>query len=479
MKQQKEKIILLVSFVVFVFSSVATAQTKIYRSVQVNKTAAIATNALGSLTISGSTATFSAAMPDTLGVGDAIVYNASLSICFIHGRTSSTVYTVKSASGGTPTAIITDIGWNAYRAYVQPGEWESGTENTGIPAGVRNFDAGNRNLVSNNEQWHVAFYRSTTAEVQVTTQGWVTDPTTNNYIRWFTPYDPTEVGTTQRHRGTLTQPYFSFNGNLNISGGGGVADALWGFKVEGFILVMTAVFCNNIQLTDMTAPSVIEISDCVFIGRNGSGCSGTTSGIQVATDFFGTLKVKNCIFYNYDGSGNNSGAGSHAAIYYVATASTGTVYAYNVTDFNSNYSFRHEGASGTFVVKNCISNDSDTFGFYTAGGSAFHTDSDYNLSDRASPDAPGTHSKRSRNVAFVSEGSNNFHLASTDTTAGNSGVDLSADANLAVTTDIDRDARPTPSYVDMGADEGVASPPQSGTYRRQSFGQFPFGHRRR
>lgn len=46
------------------------------------------------------------------------------------------------------------------------------------------------------------------------------------------------------------------------------------------------------------------------------------------------------------------------------------------------------------------------------------------------------------------------------------------------TTDIDRDARPTPNYVDMGADEGVASP-QSGTYRRQSFGQFPFGHRRR
>ena len=61
----KEKITsCIVAFAIPVF-----AQTQIYRSVQIGKTAAIATSALGSLTISGSTATFSAAMPDTLGVG--------------------------------------------------------------------------------------------------------------------------------------------------------------------------------------------------------------------------------------------------------------------------------------------------------------------------------------------------------------------------------------------------------------------------
>ncbi len=440
--------------------SIAHAQTQIYRSLQVNKTAAIATNALGSLTISGSTATFSAAMPDSMGVGDAIVYNATLSICFIHGRTSSTVYTVKSASGGTPTAIVTDVGWNAYRAYTALSSWESRTENTGIPVGVRDFDSGTtRNLVSNNEVWNVACYRSSNDEATVSTgaSDWVTDAT--RYVRWYTPYAATEVGTTQRHTGKEVQPYFRVNSLLAISTGG--ADVVRCWRFEGLVWRMEAVNCQNFSVADASSGSDIQFEDCVFYGRNGSGCSGTTAGISASTDFNGTIKIKNTIFYNFDGSGNNSGAGSHAAIYFISSAaSTGTIYAYNVTDFNSNYSFKHEEPQGVFYVKNCVSNDSDTKGYFTAGGAAFHTDSNYNLSDRAA-DAPGANSKNSRNVAFVSEGSNDFHLASTDTTAGNSGVDLSADANLAVTTDIDRESRPT-TYVDMGADEGVASPAASG-----------------
>jgi hypothetical protein len=50
-------------------------------------------------------------------------------------------------------------------------------------------------------------------------------------------------------------------------------------------------------------------------------------------------------------------------------------------------------------------------------------------------------------------GSEDLHLTGTDTGARNRGEDLSVDANLAFSNDIDGDPRPLYSVWDIGADE--------------------------
>ena len=94
-----------------------TSATALYRSVGVTATA-LATGAANSLTISGSTATFASALANNIGVGDVIQYGGRLhqqhndSLAFIHGRTSSQVFTVKSKTGAAPTAVVGDNNWS-------------------------------------------------------------------------------------------------------------------------------------------------------------------------------------------------------------------------------------------------------------------------------------------------------------------------------------------------------------------------------
>lgn len=429
-----------------VLVSTLGAQTQIYRSMQAGNTTAIKVGTGINLSISGSTATFASAMPDSIGVGDAIQYDATglgviTNVCFIHGRTSSTVYTVKTAAGGTPTATSADDqDWSIFRAYTSLSNWESGTENTGISALVRNFDGGNRNIVTNNEYWNISCYRSTDA-TQLGIAGWTTDATRR--MRIYTPYATSEVGTTQRHLGINSGVRFIYNNFISIDEG---APVNLNLDYEGIVFAVSATACQAVQYQQGTADALGNVKDCVFVGRDGSGCSARTQGIVLSTNYSGTVKISNCIFYNFDGSGANTGAGRHEAL----LVDAGTAYVYNCTDYGSNYSYVRAG--GTYVVKNSVSYLSDSDGF----GGVFDAASNYNLSDRAA-DAPGANSKNSATVSFLNTGSLNFHLNSGDTGAGNSGTDLSGDANLPVTTDIDRDARPL-TLVDMGADEGVAAP---------------------
>ena len=75
----------------------------LYRSV--GTTATNLTAGSPTLEITGTTATFSGPLPDNVGVGDVLTYNTGADqLAFIHGRTSSTVFTVKDKDGGTPTA---------------------------------------------------------------------------------------------------------------------------------------------------------------------------------------------------------------------------------------------------------------------------------------------------------------------------------------------------------------------------------------
>jgi hypothetical protein len=106
---------------------------------------------------------------DNIGVGDAIVYNSSSTISFISGRNSNYSYTVASSPATRADDVTDDTGWCVFRAYTSLSNAEAGIENTGIPSALRNFDdwtAGGdattddvgRDLVTNDEEWHIACY---------------------------------------------------------------------------------------------------------------------------------------------------------------------------------------------------------------------------------------------------------------------------------------------------------------------------------
>jgi hypothetical protein len=182
-------------------SGTIIASTTIYRSVGPGNTASLATGTANALTITDSTATFNTGLPTNVGVGDVIQYNSNSALALIHGRTSATEYTVKTASGGTPAAASGDTSWSIFRAYTSLYNAERGVENTGIDNALRNFDdwtpGGDASTddvgkdissTGSNMIWNIACYTGladapdTTA---VTIDGWTTE--SDNYIKIYTP----------------------------------------------------------------------------------------------------------------------------------------------------------------------------------------------------------------------------------------------------------------------------------------------------
>ena len=169
--------------------------------------------------IVGTTATFSGALPDRIGVGDVLQYG-STNLAFISGRTSATVYTVQSATGGTPVATGAMTPVSLFRAYTSLFNWNAQTENTSIASSVRNFDTSTA-LTTNNTVMQAAVYKdgvdTDTGPFEIT--GWTTGP--SHYIRVYTPVSTTEVGESQRHTGVagtgfIMRPSDASAGNREI-----------------------------------------------------------------------------------------------------------------------------------------------------------------------------------------------------------------------------------------------------------------------
>src|SRR6185437_6502322 len=178
-------------------ASMASGATSIYRSVGPSNISALASGGSNALTIANGLATFGSALPNIVGVGDALQYASTgstiNSIVFIHQRLSKTQYEVRTATGAAPTACTAEQTWNVYRAYtsVASSITGSGAENSGIAVAVRTFDNGfngNNNLVSSNTQWNIAVYGDAPdsySGAQLIFGGWTTSATNN--LRIYAP----------------------------------------------------------------------------------------------------------------------------------------------------------------------------------------------------------------------------------------------------------------------------------------------------
>ena len=165
-----------------------------------------------------------------------------------------------------------------------------------------------------------------------------------------------------------------------------------------------------------------------------------------------TYSIANC--YSFTGSGtcyirNSLGYGFGTNFGRVGILSdNGTVYAHNCTMCDlSNFGY-DISADGTLNVKNCVA--------FNVGTPYDVSSADYCAYDSGAD--PGTNgvdiSGDAGTDLFADYNNDDFHVKGTGSSLYDAGTDLSADGNLAVTEDIDQEAR---TQWDIGCDEYIAA----------------------
>ncbi len=448
---ERMKIVFFITAVFLGVNTITLAATAIYRSVGPGNSSALADDNGGTndLNITNGIITFSASVANNIGVGDVVQYNdGSFHIVFIHDRINSTRFQVRSADGTLPSDVASNSSWSIFRAYTSLNNAVNGTENSVIDGSVNDFDSGARDLTVYNEVWNIACYNDGIDSTVVKISSWTTSST--QYLHIFTPYDATQVGSSQRHNGVWTNGAY----RLILNNKNALQLDTNHILIEGLQIQVSGV--NNtdqsaIYLKGQTGPTEIKITGCILQGANDSGNNKNGHwGVQTdSTNVNGNIIIWNNIIYGFLGDNAHSDNGGLGLKY-----GNQNYFIYNNTVDNCKQGILL--SSGTAeAINNITQNCSDGFvGLFSAT-------SDYNLSD-INNDAPGTHSKNNAAVNFV--GASDYHLAPSDTSARASGLELSGYGSYAFNDDIDRQSRSW--RWDMGADEQTlaANPTYTPTY---------------
>ena len=165
-------------------------------------------------------------------------------------------------------------------------------------------------------------------------------------------------------------------------------------------------------------------------------------------------RVWNNVVYNFPNSGSEIGL--------CIDIDQGVGYVFNNTVYNCQVGIiRYSAVAGSQVKNNVSINDALNAAFtdYLYLNSAPAATQSNNVSSDATATGAGSQINKTAYATYFSSttpGSEDFHLKATSLSLwGSNGADLSADANLPVTNDIDGGPRVRP---DIGADEFCATP---------------------
>ena len=461
-------------------SSAAAAST-IYYSVGTRSTSLHT----GTASATGGTLTLASAASNNVGVGDEIRQAANR--YYITGRVSSTVFTIQNsaANGGTPGATTITFPSQAiqiYRAFTLLSTAVTGSSNAS--------HLNTSNLVTGDYQLSWASYDDGAMNDMVNVTGWTTGP--SNYVRIFTPVAPSEVGASQRHRGVAGTGFRLApvtTGTLNIINLNTGYARIEGLEIDGSA-VTSSQRVRGISVADgLSNAGDIRIDSCIIHGLHTTldgYCAEGSMGIldvQTTANSGPPLRISNNVIYditnnvnvghiaghprrvagdvvrlqqhrslNINNPGGASSGGPAWGIYAKAWPNgTGTATVIATNNYVGNVTApRPQRPSATASMENSVLTQS------------------YNVSSDGTASGTGSQTGKTSYATYftnTSSGVEDLHLRGTSSSLwASNGMDLSADANLPVTNDIDGGTRGRP---DIGADEYDPGPQMSvlsGTY---------------
>ncbi|HOZ56338.1 MAG TPA: hypothetical protein PLH29_03880, partial [bacterium] len=411
----------------------APIEATLYRSVGNDSSNLNTGSAL--VTISTSTATFAEAMPNNIGVGDALQYGDPLKLAFITSRISSTTYGVQTWNGYYPeTADATTTA--IYRAHLKLADWQSRTSNTAIDASLVGSVSGyGSDLDASSTILKIACYGATSPDdAAVAISGWTTS--TSSSITIFTPRATTEVGTSQRHAGVWDDSKYRLvlsNDSipLTISNGQVRVEGLQIALNDGSSNSRSAVYFNN---SADTAPSYFTHA----IIKNNDLDNTDLAAIYI-NDANAQTYIYNNLVYSFRGTSQ-----------FGIRANNGLAYVDNNTISSSTVGVYQTG--GTLTLRNnAIFNN--TTDLSSTGGSltADHNASDDSIgadSHWINISSDITNETKGWNIAFTDYINYDFTVRNMFSPLYDSGVTLST-----ITSDIISTRRPTYDAYDVGAYE--------------------------
>ncbi len=435
----------------------------IYYSVGTDNTALYSGNA----SASSGTLTLASAAVDKIGVGDEIRLGANR--YYITGRNSSTEFTLQdsAANGGTPGDTNINFASTAITIFRAFNDLDTATTGS---ADANHLNTSN--LVAGDFQLNWVGYNDgpDPSWRPAIEEPWVTGA--SNYIRLFTPTDPSQVGVSQRHTGTAGTGYrirpvgsaigishFNF---VFISTDNGYV-RLEGIEIDGSGLT-NAENIRGIYIND-PAPGTgedVRISHSLIhdLVNTTIDDSDQSKILALYVDQTNNTKISNNVVYHLLNVSTNA-ASETTGLDSVVGGTTHYVFNNTFYDIQSTATTQQargiwDSVGSTLDVQNNYVGLVDSVGGLEACFVGPFANENNNVSSDAT--AAGTDSQTNQSAYasyFVDTtgGSENLHLINDSNTLwGSFGADLDTDPNLPVTDDVDADARDA-STPDIGADE--------------------------
>src|ERR1039458_7432237 len=409
------------------------AATNVYYSV--GQTTSTHMTGSPTLTISGGVGTFSVPQTATnTGIGDAGTYNTN-QVAYISGKQSTSVWTLVTATGTTPTNITSSTVVSITHAFAS------------LAAATRNVSGpdymATSSLVGGNYILNLPCYYDSGPDTSAVTisSAYVTGP--SNYISIYTPTSTaSQVNQSQRHGGVWTSNAYQ----LEVTNANALTletnyVAVDGLQIE-LVNTSGSSYHGAVYIYPSAATSSVSVSNSFLVGAI-SGGTAVYAGIygDYVNSVPGSAKIWDNVIYGFNASSSDYGL-------YLRTGIPWDVYSNTIA--TSTTGIKVSLALGGSI----IAKDNLIISAATVASGTFASGTDYNATDQSSmgytvTGSGNTHDRTSQTFSFVNAGASDYMLTASDTGSLGHGEDLSADPNLAFGTDANGLPRTDP--WDMGA----------------------------